>query len=143
MPDLDLVTAGGTLRVSTLLHGARPVLLNLGHPGRLDITPWADRVQLISVEYVGPWRTELGLADATNHLVRTADCSIVHGCSRDRDDRDLARTSLQGSFGSTSRNALLAVRLPLDRQKLTSAPSHGLKRRLISHRYRSGKIPGS
>jgi hypothetical protein len=103
MPDLDLVTAGGTLRVSTLLHGARPVLLNLGHPGRLDITPWADRVQLISVEYVGPWRTELGLADATNHLVRTADCSIVHGCSRDRDDRDLARTSLQGSFGSILR----------------------------------------
>ena len=37
MPDLDLVTAAGTLRVFTLLHGARPVLLNLGHPGRLDI----------------------------------------------------------------------------------------------------------
>jgi hypothetical protein len=55
MPDLDLVTAGGTLRVSTLLHGARPVLLNLGHSGRLDITPWADRVQLISAEYVGAW----------------------------------------------------------------------------------------
>ena len=55
MPDLDLVTADGTLRVFTLLHGGRPVLLDLGHPGRLDITPWADRVQLISAEYVGAW----------------------------------------------------------------------------------------
>jgi 2-polyprenyl-6-methoxyphenol hydroxylase-like FAD-dependent oxidoreductase len=33
MPDLDLVTTDGTLRVFSLLHGARPVLLNLGHPG--------------------------------------------------------------------------------------------------------------
>ena len=46
MPDLDLVTANGPLRVFTLLHDARPVLLNLGEPGGLDITPWADRVKL-------------------------------------------------------------------------------------------------
>ena len=45
MPDLDLVTADGPLRVYTLLHDARPVLLNLGEPGGLDITPWADRVR--------------------------------------------------------------------------------------------------
>jgi 3-(3-hydroxy-phenyl)propionate hydroxylase len=55
MPDLDLVTADGPLRVFTLLHDAKPVLLNLGEPGGLDITPWADRVQLIEAEYVGPW----------------------------------------------------------------------------------------
>jgi flavin-dependent dehydrogenase len=55
MPDLDLVTADGLLRVFTLLHDARPVLLNLGEPGGFDITPWADRVQLIDAEYVGPW----------------------------------------------------------------------------------------
>jgi len=55
MPDLDLVTASGPLRVFTLLHDARPVLLNLGEPGGFDITPWADRVQLIDAEYVGPW----------------------------------------------------------------------------------------
>ena len=35
MPDLDLVTANGPLRVFTLLHDARPVLLNLGEPGAL------------------------------------------------------------------------------------------------------------
>ncbi len=39
MPDLDLVTANGPLRVFTLLHDARPVLLNLGAPGSLDIVP--------------------------------------------------------------------------------------------------------
>jgi 3-(3-hydroxy-phenyl)propionate hydroxylase len=53
--DLDLVTGDGPLRVYTLLHAARPVLLDLGQPGRLDITPWADRVQLVRARYDGPW----------------------------------------------------------------------------------------
>jgi Aromatic-ring hydroxylase, C-terminal len=55
MPDLDLVTAEGPLRVFTLLHDARPVLLNLGEPGGFDITPWVDRVQMLDAKYVGPW----------------------------------------------------------------------------------------
>jgi hypothetical protein len=55
MPDLDLVTSGGPLRVFTLLHDARPVLLNLGEPGGFDITPWADRVQSIDAEHVDTW----------------------------------------------------------------------------------------
>jgi 3-(3-hydroxy-phenyl)propionate hydroxylase len=55
MPDLDLLTAGGPLRVFTLLHGARPVLLNLGEPGGFDLTPWADRVLLTDAKYPGPW----------------------------------------------------------------------------------------
>jgi 3-(3-hydroxy-phenyl)propionate hydroxylase len=55
MPDLDLVTANSPLRVFTLLHEARPVLLDLGEPGGFDITPWADRVQLIDAKYVGTW----------------------------------------------------------------------------------------
>jgi 2-polyprenyl-6-methoxyphenol hydroxylase-like FAD-dependent oxidoreductase len=55
MPDLDLVAANGPLRVFTLLHEARPLLLNLGEPGGFDITPWADRVQLIDAKYVGTW----------------------------------------------------------------------------------------
>jgi 2-polyprenyl-6-methoxyphenol hydroxylase-like FAD-dependent oxidoreductase len=55
MPDLDLVAADGPLRVFTLLHDARPVLLNLGEPGGFDITPWADRVKLIDATYVGTW----------------------------------------------------------------------------------------
>jgi FAD binding domain-containing protein/aromatic ring hydroxylase-like protein len=55
MPDLDLVTPNGPRRVFTLLHDARPVLLNLGEPGGFDMTPWADRVQLVDAKYSGTW----------------------------------------------------------------------------------------
>jgi 2-polyprenyl-6-methoxyphenol hydroxylase-like FAD-dependent oxidoreductase len=55
MPDLDLITADGPLRVFALLHDARPVLLNLGEPGGFDISPWADRVQLVDAECTGEW----------------------------------------------------------------------------------------
>ncbi len=55
MPDLDLVTANGPLRVFMLLHNARPALLNLDEPGGFNITPWADRVQLIDAKYEGKW----------------------------------------------------------------------------------------
>jgi 2-polyprenyl-6-methoxyphenol hydroxylase-like FAD-dependent oxidoreductase len=55
MPDLDLTTDNGPLRVFTLLHDARPVLLNLGAPGGFDIAPWADRVKLIDARYIGTW----------------------------------------------------------------------------------------
>lgn len=55
MPDLDLVTAGGARRVFTLLHEARPVLLNFGAPGALDVAAWGDRVRLIDADYAGAW----------------------------------------------------------------------------------------
>jgi 3-(3-hydroxy-phenyl)propionate hydroxylase len=56
MPDLDLVTTNGPVRLFTLLHHARPVLLNVGKPGAFDITRWSDRVQLIDADYVGVWQ---------------------------------------------------------------------------------------
>ncbi len=55
MPDFDLHTANGPTRVFTLLHDARPVLLNLGEPGGFDISPWADRVRLIDARHDGVW----------------------------------------------------------------------------------------
>jgi 3-(3-hydroxy-phenyl)propionate hydroxylase len=65
MPDLDLVAANGVaangvaangpLRLFSLLHDARPVLLNLGEPGGFNITPWADRVELLDAKYAGTW----------------------------------------------------------------------------------------
>ncbi len=55
MPDRDLMTADGPVRVFELMHGARPLVLNLGRPGDLDITPWADRVQLIDASCEGEW----------------------------------------------------------------------------------------
>ncbi len=61
MPDLDLATADGPRRVFTLLHEAKPVLLNLGEPGDVGTTFWSDRVQLIDAGSVGPW--EVGVWD--------------------------------------------------------------------------------
>jgi len=55
MPDLDVHTADGPTRVFTLLHAARPVLLNLGEPGGFDISPWASRVRLVDARHDGVW----------------------------------------------------------------------------------------
>jgi len=72
MPDLDLVTANGPQRFFTLLHDARPVLLNLGEPAGFDLTPWADRVKVIDARYKGIWQLPvLGVVAApTAVLVR-------------------------------------------------------------------------
>jgi 3-(3-hydroxy-phenyl)propionate hydroxylase len=55
MPDVDLVTADGPRRVFTLLHDARPVLLDLGASGGVDIGPWGDRVRFVAASYDGTW----------------------------------------------------------------------------------------
>ena len=55
MPDLDLATAGGPLRLFTLLHEAKPVLLNFGAPGALDIASWGDRVPTVDATCAGAW----------------------------------------------------------------------------------------
>jgi 2-polyprenyl-6-methoxyphenol hydroxylase-like FAD-dependent oxidoreductase len=55
MPDLDLVTADGPLRVFELLHVAKPALVNLADPGAFEIAPWAERVQLVDASYEGEW----------------------------------------------------------------------------------------
>jgi len=72
MPDLDLVTADGPRRVFSLLHDARPVLLNFGEPGAVDIARWADRVQTIDARYDGVWELPgLGAVSApTAALIR-------------------------------------------------------------------------
>jgi len=74
MPDLDIITSSGPLRVYTLLHVARPVLLNLGEPGGFDITPRADRVQLIDAKYDGKWELPaIGAVDAPTALLIRPD----------------------------------------------------------------------
>jgi 3-(3-hydroxy-phenyl)propionate hydroxylase len=72
MPDLDLVTDSGPVRVFTLLHDARPVLVNFGEPGGVDITPWANRVQTIDAKYNGTWELPVigNVAPPTVVLVR-------------------------------------------------------------------------
>ena len=74
MPDLDLVTAGGPLRVFTLLHDARPVLLNLGEPVSIDIAAWADRVRYVEAGYDGPWELPaLGAVPAPSAILIRPD----------------------------------------------------------------------
>jgi 3-(3-hydroxy-phenyl)propionate hydroxylase len=74
MPDLDLVTADGQLRVFSLLHDARPVLLNFGDPGAFDIAPWADRVRLVDANYAGRWELPvLGPVTAPNAVLIRPD----------------------------------------------------------------------
>ena len=72
MPDLDLVATNGSTRVFALLHDARPVLINFGKTGDVDITPWSDRVQLVDAIYDGTWELPaMGLVAApTAVLVR-------------------------------------------------------------------------
>ncbi len=55
MPDLDLVAADGPTRAYALLHDARPILLNLGEPGGLELAPWPDRVQWVDATHDGEW----------------------------------------------------------------------------------------
>ena len=74
MPDLDLVTAGGPLRVFTLLHDARPLLLNFGAPGDIDINAWSDRVWRVDARCEGPWELPaLGAVEAPRAVLVRPD----------------------------------------------------------------------
>ena len=74
MPDLELVTAGGPVRVFTLLHGARPVVINFGEAGSIDIRLWTDRVQSIDAKYDGPWELpEIGVVTAPSAVLIRPD----------------------------------------------------------------------
>jgi 2-polyprenyl-6-methoxyphenol hydroxylase-like FAD-dependent oxidoreductase len=74
MPDLDLITNCGPERVYTLLHNARPLLLNLGEPGSFDLGGWANRVQLVEARYDGIWELPvLGTVTAPGSLLIRPD----------------------------------------------------------------------
>ena len=65
MPDLDLTSADGPLRVFTLLHDAHAALLNLGEPGSVPLGSWGDRVRLVDAFYEGAWeRPVIGAVEA-------------------------------------------------------------------------------
>ena len=96
MPDLDLVTEGGPRRLFTLLHQARPVLLNLAEPGALDAasSPWADRIQRIDAQYAGAWELPvLGAVPApTSVLIRPDGHVAWVGDGTDQGLRDALTT---------------------------------------------------
>jgi 2-polyprenyl-6-methoxyphenol hydroxylase-like FAD-dependent oxidoreductase len=55
MPDLDLDAAGVPTRVAELLHDARPVLLDLGGSGGVELGGWAERVALVEATAGDRW----------------------------------------------------------------------------------------
>ena len=55
MPDLEIVTGAGSVRVYELMHDAKPLLLNFGQPVGVEIAAWGDRVRLVSATYDGAW----------------------------------------------------------------------------------------
>jgi hypothetical protein len=74
IPDLDLVTADGPQRMFTLLHDARPVLLNMGEPGGFDASPWASRVWSVEARHDGVWDLPvLGQVDAPSAVLIRPD----------------------------------------------------------------------
>jgi 3-(3-hydroxy-phenyl)propionate hydroxylase len=94
MPDLDLVTESGPQRVFTLLHDARPVLLDLGEPGALDIAPWADRVKRVEARYAGVWELPVlgAVAAPTAVLIRPDGHVAWVGDGTDQGLRDALTT---------------------------------------------------
>ncbi|HEY6560723.1 MAG TPA: hypothetical protein VI072_25770 [Polyangiaceae bacterium] len=94
MPDLDLVTESGPRRVFTLLHAARPVLLNLGEAGAFDITPWTDRVERVDAEYAGAWELPVlgAVAAPTAVLIRPDGYVAWVGGGTDQGLRDALTT---------------------------------------------------
>ena len=76
MPDLDLDTADGPVRVFSLLHDARPMLLNLGDPGRAEV--WSDRVRVVDATYDGAWELPvLGTVDAPSAVLVRPDGHVA------------------------------------------------------------------
>ncbi len=131
MPDLDVQTADGPTRVYTLLHDARPVLLNLGEPDGFDRSPWANRVRFVDAEHDGAWElpvlgevaappavlirpdghvawtgdlTDPELARGTRDLVRSGQSgvNVAHG----RMAHGVARAIGLANWPATSENAV-------------------------------------
>jgi hypothetical protein len=102
MPDLDLVTPDGPTRVFSLLHEARPVLINLGAPGRFDIAPWADRVRSVDATYAGAWELPvIGTVPAPSAVLIRPDGYVV--CAADEADEGLT-DALSTWFGPSTPN---------------------------------------
>jgi 3-(3-hydroxy-phenyl)propionate hydroxylase len=94
MPDLDLITDSGPRRVFTLLHAARPVLLNFGDPDALDIAPWADRIRWLNAQYAGVWELPVigKVVAPTAVLIRPDGCVAWVGEGTDQGLREALAT---------------------------------------------------
>jgi hypothetical protein len=97
MPDLDLLTSDGPIRVFTLMHDARPVLLNLGEPGAFDAMSSADRIKVVDARYEEAWHLPvIGHVSAPGAVLIRPDGYVAW--AGDRPDDGLNRV-LTGWFG--------------------------------------------
>jgi 3-(3-hydroxy-phenyl)propionate hydroxylase len=119
IPDLEVATAGGPLRIFSLLHSARPVLLNLGEPGCLDIAPWLDSVLSVDAMYDGTWELPaLGRVDAPGAVLIRPDGYVAWvGDGRPQGLVD-ALTRWFGARDATLRTAIPSalIRHPLEQR---------------------------
>ena len=167
MPDLDLVTADGPLRVFTLLHEARPVLLEPRRARRLDIGPWADRVRSVDaalrrargsfrrigvgrrpgrradparrIRGVGGRRDPAGARRGADDLVRTARRGVASGRKASRGGRG-GTDETRRSFGQSSAPLCFPPRPP--REIIVARIAHGTGRNGMGVRLTSSAAPG-
>jgi 2-polyprenyl-6-methoxyphenol hydroxylase-like FAD-dependent oxidoreductase len=101
VPDLDLVTTDGPTTIYALMHGARPVLLNLGEPGTVEIDEWTDRVDLVDARCDEPWELPaVGEVDPPGAVLIRPDGHVAW--VGDREDASLAE-ALSTWFGALVR----------------------------------------
>ena len=78
MPDLDIVSADGVERVYTLLHDARPLLLDFGAPGAIGAGPWSDRVRTVNARHDGTWNLPaIGVVSAPSAVLVRPDGHVA------------------------------------------------------------------
>lgn len=81
MPDLDLDTSSGPVRLFALLHQAQGVLLGFGaQPSAADIdfAGWPDRVPMLNVQYRGDWTLPvIGEVTAPNAVLVRPDGHVA------------------------------------------------------------------
>lgn len=78
VPDLDLITANGSLRVFDLLHDARPVLLNFGQQLTVDIRGWGKRIKSVQAKCDGDWELPvIGSVSAPSALLIRPDGHVA------------------------------------------------------------------
>ena len=78
MPDLELETDDGRMRVYPLLHKAQPVLLDLASGGDFDTSRWEGRIRSVNARYTGVWELPaLGVVNAPSAVLIRPDGHVA------------------------------------------------------------------
>jgi hypothetical protein len=101
MPDVELLTFDGPIRVFALMHDARPVLLNLGEPGAFDLMFRAGRVKVIDAKRDAMWNLPVvGAVSAPGAVLIRPDGYVAWTGSRPDDELDRVLTGWFADYAS-------------------------------------------